>query len=52
MTSPHAETDSRAPDPALQPPPVLGSWRRLYWLLVVELALITLASYALMRWAS
>lgn len=33
-------------------PPVLGSWRNLYTLLVVELALITLLSYALERWAS
>jgi hypothetical protein len=35
-----------------QPPPVLGRWRNLYTLLVVELALITLLSYALERWAS
>jgi hypothetical protein len=35
-----------------QPPPVLGSWRNLYTLLVVELALITLLSYALEKWAS
>ena len=35
-----------------QPPPVLGSWRNLYTVLVVELALITLLSYALERWAS
>jgi hypothetical protein len=33
-------------------PPVLGSWRNLYTLLVVELAVITLLSYALERWAS
>jgi hypothetical protein len=35
-----------------EPPPVLGSWRNLYTLLVVELAVITLLSYALERWAS
>lgn len=35
-----------------EPPPVLGSWRSLYTLLVVELAVITLLSYALERWAS
>jgi hypothetical protein len=35
-----------------EPPPVLGSWRNLYTWLVIELALITLLSYALERWAS
>lgn len=35
-----------------QRPPLLGSWRRLYALLVIELALITALSYALARWAS
>jgi hypothetical protein len=52
MTGTSAEAATRAPDPAQEPPPLLGSWRRLYWLLVIELALITVASYALMRWAS
>jgi hypothetical protein len=35
-----------------EPPPVLGSWRKLYALLAIELALITLLSWALERWAS
>lgn len=35
-----------------EPPPILGSWRNLYWLLVIELALLTLAGYLLTRWAS
>ena len=35
-----------------EPPPLLGSWRRLYLLLVLELAVITVLSYALSRWAS
>jgi len=58
MTSPAGPANSPDPDLAHRehheqaPPPVLGSWRNLYWLLVLELALITLASYALMRWAS
>ena len=39
------------PDPQ-EPPPILGSWRALYWLLVVELVLLTLAGYWLGRWAA
>ena len=40
---------SGAPD---EPPPLLGSWRRLYFLLVVELAMTVLVLYALARWAA
>ena len=39
------------PEPE-EPPPVLGSWRALYLLLIVELALLTLAGYLLGRWAA
>ena len=39
------------PEPE-EPPPLLGTWRRLYTLLVIELAVITALSYALARWAS
>jgi hypothetical protein len=39
-------------EPTEEPPPILGSWRRLYLLLVLELAVITALSYALSRWAS
>jgi hypothetical protein len=35
-----------------EPPPFLSSWRRLYWLLILELAVITVLSYALVRWAA
>lgn len=35
-----------------EPPPVLGSWRALYLVLVVELVLLTLAGYLLGRWAA
>jgi hypothetical protein len=35
-----------------QPPPVLGSWRRLYALLLIELGVITVLAYVLERWAS
>jgi hypothetical protein len=38
--------------PEEEPPPVLGSWRRLYALLLIELLLITALSYGLARWAS
>lgn len=34
------------------PPPLLGSWRGLYWLLLGELALLVAGLYALSRWAS
>ena len=34
------------------PPPLLGSWRTLYWLLLGELALLVAGFYALSRWAS
>jgi hypothetical protein len=35
-----------------EPPPILGSWRRLYWVLMIELVLITVLSYVLAQWAS
>ena len=35
-----------------EPPPLLGSWRRLYALVLIELLLTVLALYALARWAS
>jgi|GEM_PF-4042772 len=35
-----------------EPPPILGSWHALYWLLIAELALLTLAGYLLGRWAA
>jgi hypothetical protein len=34
------------------PPPLLGSWRNLYWLLLGELAVLVAGFYALSRWAS
>jgi hypothetical protein len=39
-------------EPQEEPPPILGSWRALYWLLIVELALLTLAGYLLGWWAA
>jgi hypothetical protein len=38
--------------PADEPPPILGSWRRLYVTLLLELALTVLILYALARWAA
>ena len=35
-----------------EPPPILGSWRALYIVLLVELAILTLAGYVLGRWAA
>ena len=41
----------RLDEPA-DPPPVLGSWRRIYLLVVVELAVLIVLFHALTRWAS
>jgi hypothetical protein len=46
MTEPERTTDVE------EPPPILGSWRALYLVLLVELALLTLAGYLLGRWAA
>jgi hypothetical protein len=46
--------DTRAPRagaPA-DPPPLLGSWRSLYLLLLAELAALVVLFYGLTRWAS
>jgi hypothetical protein len=45
---------SAGPDTALpeQPPPLLGSWKRLYALLILEIATTVLLLYALCRWAA
>jgi hypothetical protein len=48
MTSP----DPHKPAAHEEPPPILGSWRALYFVLIVELALFTLAGYLLGRWAA
>ena len=39
------------PEPE-EPPPLLGSWRRLYVLVVLELLLCAALLYALARWAA
>lgn len=39
----------RAPADA---PPLLGSWRNIYGLVLAELAMLVLLFYALTRWAS
>jgi hypothetical protein len=51
---------SEAPQPrdaeqdatASEPPPVLGSWRRLYALVLIELLVTTAVLYLLARWAA
>jgi hypothetical protein len=35
-----------------EPPPILGSWRNLYLLLVLELLAITAVLFALTKWLS
>ena len=41
-----------APEDAEEPPPLLGSWRRMYTVVLVELAVTVLLLYALARWAA
>lgn len=35
-----------------EPPPFLGSWRNIYLLLLIELAVLVIAFFALTGWAS
>jgi hypothetical protein len=43
----------RGSDPAPdEPPPLLGTWHRLYALVIVELLLCAALLYALARWAA
>ena len=39
-------------DDPLEPPPLLGSWRNVYALVVAVLAVLIALFYALTRWAS
>jgi hypothetical protein len=39
-------------DDRQEPPPLLGSWRNVYALIVVVLAVLIALFYALTRWAS
>ena len=39
-------------DDASEPPPILGSWRNVYTLVVVVLFVLIALFYALTRWAS
>jgi len=39
-------------DEANEPPPVLGSWRNVYTLVVLVLAVLIALFYGLTRWAS
>lgn len=54
MTTSPPNTPEEAPlaQDVDESPPVLGSWRALYLLLVAELVLITALSYALSWWAA
>ena len=35
-----------------EPPPLLGRWRNIYLVLLLELGVLVAAFYALARWAS
>jgi hypothetical protein len=39
-------------EPLREPPPFLGSWANVYWLVLGELATLVAVFYALARWAS
>ena len=39
-------------DEVAAPPPVLGSWRRVYLVVLAELGALVALFYALTRWAS
>jgi len=39
-------------DDRSEPPPLLGSWRNVYALIVLVLAVLIFLFYALTRWAS
>lgn len=41
-----------AKPPEAEGPPVGGTWRRLYWLLIAELAALTVGFHLLTRWAA
>jgi hypothetical protein len=47
-----AERPSKSTIDPEAPPPVLGSWRALYLLVLGELGVLVLLFYALTRWAS
>jgi hypothetical protein len=40
------------PEGGEEPPPLLGSWRRIYALVLAELAVTVILLYVLARWAS
>lgn len=50
------EAARRKPRPStgstVPPPPVIGSWRKIYALVLAELAALIALFYALTRWAS
>lgn len=45
---PHVEPH----EPPEEPPPFLSTWRNVYALVLIELALTVIAFFALTRWAS
>jgi hypothetical protein len=44
--------DPRENNQPEEPPPVLGSWQRLYLVVVIELFVCTALLYLLARWAA
>ena len=47
-----SERSVRTDGAPTEPPPLLGSWRVLYGLVLAELGVLVLFFYALTRWAS
>lgn len=46
------QTDTKPVEAIDEPPPFLGTWKNVYLLVVIELVVLVLAFWLLMRWAS
>ena len=47
-----SDAEPRPADAPEAPPPILGSWRRVYVVMAAQLGVVILALYALSWWAS
>jgi hypothetical protein len=52
MSEPEPAADAPTPAGPEEPPPILGSWRALYRVVLISLAATVLVLYAIARWAS
>ena len=49
MSAPETSQPQPSPDPIAEPPPLLGSWRRLYGVLILTQVGVALALWLLSR---